>query len=102
MSQGIKLSEPNIKGKPGRYGRDFSSPEFGKGRIEEAPPAHMKPNANVVSRVVVRFADGEREPIDTRDAAPQGGSIPADVHAFRRQIVHADRMVDTISACVSL
>ncbi len=102
MSKGIVLSKPNFSdGSPKRYGRDFSSPEAGPGRIEEAPPADMDPTENVVSRVIVRFDDEERETVDTRDVAPEGGSIPTDVSAFRRQIIHEDRMVDVISACIA-
>lgn len=100
------LSVPYISdGQPGRYGRDFYDPEVGPGRIEEAPPVGMDPDANTVSRVIVRFVDRKEDDeqldtVDTREVAKHGISVPTDVWAFRRQIIHEERMTDVISKCI--
>ncbi len=98
MAKRVLLSVPHVsEGKPGRYGRDFHHESVGSGRIEEAAPADMPADANVVSRVVVRLHEREDLPVvDTRDV--QGA--PSDPWAFRRQIIHEDVMIEAVGRCV--
>ncbi len=93
------------EGNPGRYGRDFHDTMIGSGRIEEAPPATMDPDANVISRVIVRFFDHDEgfkefETVDTKDVAQFGGKAPRDVYEFRRQIIHEKVMLEVVDSCI--
>lgn len=103
----LRLSVPYVSYEEvGRYGRDFYDPMIGGGRIEEAPPIGMDPNANIVSRVIVRFFDDDEgfeefETVDTKDVAMmQEQSMPCDVWQFRRQIIHEKIMLDVVRACI--
>lgn len=101
------MSVPYVsEGEPGRYGRDFHDPQAGPGRIEEAPPADMDPDANVVSRIIVRFFDRKEDDeqldtVDTRDVAQfQGGVMPQNLEEFRRLVIHEELMSEIIGKCI--
>ncbi|MGH7193423.1 MAG: hypothetical protein ACREJM_07795 [Candidatus Saccharimonadales bacterium] len=99
----IKLTPPNVSERePGRYGRSFYEASVGFGRIDEAPPANMDPDANVVGRVIARFGDREDLPdIDASelDATKLEGA-PIDLWSFRRQIIHGSVMAVVVDQCI--
>lgn len=82
---------------PARYGRVFYDPDVGYGRIEETPPVGSEPDANAVSRVMVRFYDvAALTDVDVSDVS----HAAYDLGTFRRQIIHDDFMIDIIGRCV--